>query len=197
MFSGCRDHRSDIGEGLGTVEGTERARDFHAHLHHAQVLFSLVVVEGDGEVGDETQNVVLEVAPAEKQIVPGSPGFSTSGVEAIGQRRLTFVEGEPLGDDALVNRLRQFGLASVLSFALEAIGSVEQRAHRLGSRLLLDLFDGLEFAQVMGAAQGMGVHYAHMGVVGFPVIMNDRSAVQEGWNITALGAEAIMREGEV
>jgi hypothetical protein len=52
-----------------------------------------------------------------------------------------------------------------------------ERAHRLAPRLLLDFFDGLEFAQVMGAAQGMGVQPAHIGVGGFPVIMNDRPAV--------------------
>ena len=33
------------------------------------------------------------------------------------------------------------------------------------ARLLLDLFDGLEFAQVMRPAEGVGVHPAHMGIV--------------------------------
>ena len=153
LLSGCRDHGSDCGEGLCAVEGAEGARDFHAQLHHAQVPFGLIVGEGDCKVGDESQDVILVVAQADEQIVAWPLGFSSSGAEAVGQRRLMFVEGEPrgddgpvFGDDTLTNRLREFGLASVLSLVLEAIGGVEQHAHRRGPRLFLDLFDGLEFA---------------------------------------------------
>ena len=132
------------------------------------------------------------------------PGFSAAGARAFGQRGLTFLEGEPLGedrhvfgDDTLANRFRKFGLASVLSLTPELIGAVEHRAHLCRPRLLLDLFDGLEFAQVMRPAEGVSVHPTHMGVVGFPVIVNDRPAGQEGWNSTALGVDAVMREGGI
>ena len=116
------------------------------------------------------------------------PGFSATGAGAFGQWGLTVVECEPLGEDCHVfgddpqaNGFRKFGLALVLSRAPEMIGPVEQRAHLRRPRLFFDLFDGLEFAQVMRPAQGVGVHPTHMSVVGFPVIMNDRPAGQEGW----------------
>ena len=60
--------------------------------------------------------------------------------EALGEDRHVF------GDDTLVNRRGEFGLASPLSRVLELIGAVEQHAHRARPRLLFDLFDGLEFA---------------------------------------------------
>ena len=71
------------------------------------------------------------------------------------------------------------------------ISPIEQRAHLRRPRLFFDFFDGLELAQVMRSAEGVGVHSVHMGVVGFPVIMNDRPAGQKGWNSTALGVDAV------
>jgi len=61
MFSGRRDDGPEVCEDLRTLEGAERSRDFHAHLHHAQVLFGLIVGEGDREVGDEPQDVIAVV----------------------------------------------------------------------------------------------------------------------------------------
>jgi hypothetical protein len=46
----------------------------------------------------------------------------------------------------------------VLSLAPEPIGAVEHRTHLCRPRLLLNLFDGLEFAQVMRPAEGVGVY---------------------------------------
>ncbi len=46
---------------------------------------------------------------------------------------------------------------------------------------------------MMRPAQGVSIHPTHMGVIGFPVVMNNCPAVQEGWNSTALGADAVMR----
>ena len=131
-------------------------------------------------------------------------GFSTSGAGFSDQRWLTFVEVEALGedrhvcsDDIPVNRRREFGVASPLRRTLELIGAVEQRAQLCRPWLLFDLCDGLQFAQVMRPAEGVCIHPTHMGVIGFPVIMNDRSAAQEGWNSPALGADAIMGEGSI
>ena len=97
----------------------------------------------------------------------------------------------------LAHQFREFGLALILSRAPELIGAMKQRTHLRCPGLFFDLFDGLEFAQVMRPAKGVSVHCAHMGVVGFPVIMNDRPAGQEGWNSTALGVDAVMREGGI
>ncbi len=204
MFSGRRDDGPDVGEDPRALEGAEGARDFHAQLHHAQVLFGLIVCEWDREVGDESQNVIAVVTQAEEQVVAWPPGFSAAGAGAFGQRGLAFVEGEPLGEDrhvsgdyTLANQFREFGLALILSRASELIGAMKHCAHLRRPRLFFDLFDGLEFAQVMRPAEGVGVHSAHMGVVGFPVIMNDRPAGQEGWNSTAFGADAVMGEGGI
>ena len=91
------------------------ARDFHA-----QVLFGLIVCEGDREVCDEPQDVIAVVTQA--QVVAWPLGFSTAGAGAFGQRGLAFVEGKPLvedlhvfGNDILANRFGEFGLALVLS----------------------------------------------------------------------------------
>lgn len=61
MFSGRRDDGPDVGEDLRPLERSEGTRDFHAQLHHAQVLFGLVVGEWDREVGDEPQDVIAVV----------------------------------------------------------------------------------------------------------------------------------------
>ena len=204
MFSGRRDDGPEVCEDLRTLECAECSGDFHAHLHHAQVLFGLIVGEGDREVGDEPQDVIAVVTQSQEQVVAWPPGFSAAGAGAFDQRGLAFVKGEPLGedrhvsgDDILANRFREFGLASILSLTPELIGAVEYCAHLCCLRLLLDLFDGLEFAQVMRSAEGVGVHPTHMGVIGFPVVMNDRPAGQKGWNSTALGVDAVMREGAI
>jgi hypothetical protein len=45
----------------------------------SQVLFGLIVGEGGGEVGGESQDAVLVVAQADEQIVSWPLGFSPSG----------------------------------------------------------------------------------------------------------------------
>jgi hypothetical protein len=47
---------------------------------------------------------------------------------------------------------------------------------------------------MMRPPQDMSIHPNHMGVIGLPVAMNNCPAGQEGWNSTALGADAVMRE---
>ena len=153
MFSDRRDDGSDVSEDLRTLEGAEGSRDFHAQLHHAQVLFGLIVGEGHCEVRKEPKDVIAVVAQADQEVVAWPFGFSASRARASRQRGLSLMEGEALGedchvfgDDALINRRRKFGLTSALSSALELIGAGEQRAHCTRPRLLFDLFDSLEFA---------------------------------------------------
>ena len=78
-------------------------------------------------------------------------GFSASRARASSQWVLSLMEGEALGEDRhvfgeddVMNRRWEFGLASPLSRALELIGAVEQYAHRAHLLLLFDLFDSLE-----------------------------------------------------
>jgi hypothetical protein len=58
--------------------------------------------------------------------------------EALDEDRLVF------GDDAVVSRSGEFGLASPLSRPLELIGAIEQHAYRARPRLLFNIFDSLE-----------------------------------------------------
>ena len=116
-FSGRGDDGPEVCEDLRTFEGSESSRDLHAHLHHAQVLFGLIVGEGDCEVRKEPQDVIAAVTQANDQVMTWPSGFSTSGAGFLDQWWLTFVEGEALGEDRhafgeniLANRSRQFGL---------------------------------------------------------------------------------------
>ena len=153
MFSDRRNDGPNISEDLRTLEGAEGSRDFHAQLHHAQVPFGLIVGEGNCEVRKEPQDVITVVAQADQKVVAWPLGFSASRARASSQWVLSLMEGEALGEDrhvfgedAVVNRRGEFGLASPLSRALELIGAVEQHAHRARPRLLFDLFDSLELA---------------------------------------------------
>ena len=74
MLSGRRDDRPDVGEDLRTLEGAEGSRDFHAHLHHAQVPLGLIVGEGDCEVRKEPQDVIAVVTQADDQVVAWKVG---------------------------------------------------------------------------------------------------------------------------
>ena len=60
--------------------------------------------------------------------------------EALGENRHVF------GEDGVVNRRWEFGLASPLSRTLELIGAVKQRTHRARPRLLFELFGSLGLA---------------------------------------------------
>ena len=82
MFSGRRDDGPDVGEDLRTLKCAEGARDVHAQLHHAQVLFGLIVGEGDCEVGDEPQDVIAVVTQADEQVMAWPPGLSAAGAGA-------------------------------------------------------------------------------------------------------------------
>ena len=101
MFSGRGDDRPDVGEDLRSLEGAEGARDFHAQLHHARVLFGLIVCEGDREVCDEPQDVIAVVTQAQEQVVAWPPGFSTAGAGAFGQRGWRSWKASPLSRIAM------------------------------------------------------------------------------------------------
>jgi hypothetical protein len=152
VFSDRRDDGSDVSEDLRALEGAESSRDFHAQLDHAQVPFGLFVGEGNCEVRKEPQDVIAVVAQAKQKVVAWPLGFSASRARASSQWVLSLMEGEALGDDrllfgedAVVSRRGEFGLASPLSRALELIGAVEQHAHRARPRLIFNIFDSLEF----------------------------------------------------
>src|SRR5690242_20857752 len=97
VFSGGGDDGAERGKVLSGGEGSEGAGDFHLHLHHAQRLFSEVVGEGDLEVDEEAQDVVLELMqPAQQILSRPSPGLASGGLGKAGQLA---VERQPFAQD--------------------------------------------------------------------------------------------------
>jgi len=91
------------------------------------------------------------------------------------ERRLGLVEGQPFGQDGVITALHpcdQAGLQRAAALACEVGGvttAAQQLLHLARPVFLLDVDQGLEFAQVMGVAQGM-THVRHR-VIGLPVVM--------------------------
>ncbi len=201
MLSGCGDHGPDVGEDPGSLDRAETPRDLHTHFHHAQVLFGLIVGEGDVKIRKEPQDVAAEVSQANEEIMPRPSRLSPSRTGFWHQWWQPFMEVCALGKDChvlgeyiLMNGCREFGVASPLRGTLQLIGVGEQRAQLCRPWLFFDLGDGPRFAQVMCPTEGVCVHPLHMGVIRFPVIMDDRPTVQEGWNSTAPGIDPVVGE---
>ncbi len=91
MFSDRRNDGSNVSEDLRTLEGAEGSRDLHAQLHHAQVLFGLIVGEVNCEVLTEPQDVISVVAQADQKIVAWPLGFSALSAGASSQRGLSLM----------------------------------------------------------------------------------------------------------
>ena len=87
------------------------------------------------------------------------------------------MEGRALGNDRVVvssEQVDEGGFQRPVPLAGEGggvAGAAQQALHPARPVLLLDLDQGLEFAQVVGVAQGMP--HALQGVVGLPVIVDD------------------------
>ena len=120
MFSDRRDDGPNISEDLRALEGAESSRDLHAQLHHAQVPFGLIVGEGNCEVRKETLGRHHgSRASGPEGLWPGRLAFRPRAPGHLGQWVLSLMEGEALGEDrhvfgedALINRRGEFGLAS-------------------------------------------------------------------------------------
>lgn len=85
----------------------EAPRDFLFDLHHAQVLFGLVIGEGNCGIGQEPQDGVLMGLQPQEQIMSdpsphAPPAFPLAGLRPRGQRRLSVVEGQPLGEAVVI-----------------------------------------------------------------------------------------------
>jgi hypothetical protein len=92
-FSGGGGDGAEGGEVLSGVESSEAAGDFHLHLHHPERLFREVVGEGNLEVDEEAQDIVLELMQSAQQVLSRSSlGLARGG---LGKARQLAVEGEP------------------------------------------------------------------------------------------------------
>jgi hypothetical protein len=180
LLFGGGDEGADDGEVTRTLFGAEAAGDFLPDLHHAAVAFGLVVGEGDGGIGQEAQHIALARHQAQQQVVAGPTRWaSPSAFAALGrrgcQRGLSLMEGQTLGDDGVVassDQIDQGGLqrrVPVTGQMSGMAGAPQQALHPARPVLLVDL--DLEFAQVVGVAQGMP--HALQGVVGLPGIVDD------------------------
>lgn len=173
MFSEGSEIGTDDAERVGAVIGTESAGDFLFEFWHANGAFGEVVVEGDGGIGEEAQDIVAIALKAFEQI--GSLGlFNRSAAAgefgALGVERLADCDelDEALVivvDPRLVQRLASSGLDFVLS-------RDEQVNHFLRPGLFGCLADPDQFAQVMGIAQGVT---AGIIPIGRESIMNSRA----------------------
>ena len=126
LFSRRGDNGAEGGEVLSGVEGSESAGDFHLHLHHAQRLFREVVGEGNVEVDEEAQDVVLELMqPAQQVLSQPSLGSPRGGLRKAGQlavEREPFAQGVP---EAGVEALEKGGVER--AFAPRALASPPAR----------------------------------------------------------------------
>ena len=173
-----------------------------AELHHAPVAFGLIVGEGHGRIVKEAQRVFFACCEAQEEIVSGSARLTTAPFAGslhggARQRRLGLMEGEPFGENGVVTALETFDESRFqrnASFSREigrVTGAAQQPLHLARPVFLLDLDQRLQFAQMMGVAQGM--QHAWHRVVGLPVIVHD-DADDIRQQAAALGADAI--EGE-
>ena len=98
------------------------------------------------------------------------------------ERRLSLVEREPFGKDGVVAALqsrdqagpqRVEGNTALARQVRQVTGAAQQALHAARPVFLLDVDEGLKFAQVMSVTQG--VQHARHGVVGLPVVMHDRA----------------------
>ena len=147
------------GEGARAGHGSEAAGDFHLDLHHSQVPLGLVVGEGDGEVSEESQDIAFELVQPDQEIVSGAMGARPRAPIALARggwfrwkasprRTMALVAFDQGAQNGRRQRRRAFGDGGADAF----VGLEEKIAHLPGPLLLVDVDQGLEFAQMMGVA---------------------------------------------
>jgi hypothetical protein len=138
LFSGGRDDGSEANKDACAFEGSERARDFHFDLGHAQVLFGQVVGAWDVEVDQEAQGLVLEGREADEEIVAGTLLLSFFRVRRRVEGRQRAMEGKPgsnglpVAIDEALNALRPRAL-SPASLACRTAFAASGRTARMSS----------------------------------------------------------------
>ena len=134
-------------------------------LHHAPVAFGLIVGEGNRRIMEEAQGVLFACCETQEEIMSGSARrpaapFAASLHRGSRQRHLGLMEGEPLGDNGVVTALTTFDQSRLqrnAPFSRSVRGmtrAAQQPLHFARPRLFLDLDESLQFAQMMGIAQG-------------------------------------------
>ena len=173
---------------MGTDVGSEATTDFLFDLGHAEVLFSLVVGEGDVEVVDKPQGLILTLTHTLEKILdfglftpspPARLGVGLNGIEG-----LSFI----YQDGVLVVDLVTFmgtesGLAVGFGEFNTSMGIQEKVAELMRPLLACELESGFQFSQEVGIAQGVGtVRVAKIGVIAIV----DRNTPEVGEHIDSI-----------
>jgi len=161
VLSSCGDVATDSAEGSGALCAAEQPRYFLLHLHHADVPFGQVVVEGDIEVVHESQSF-LPVPVETFEQVPGlglfpPPAFLSGMGGACGQG---------IGSIAVVQDVLIAGLEDLELGFRQMIGDrpglidrlldVQQAVdHSIGPVLPVLLMYEDQFAQMVRVAQAV------------------------------------------
>ena len=191
LLSGGGDDGTHSGEVVGTPLGAEATGDLLAQLGHSEVTFGLIVRKRRARVGEESQASLLVLAEAEREVMTDA-AFLSSAL-AGPERRLRLVEGDGVVEDAGPGPRdpgHQGGghVAAVLTGeAGSPVCALKEAVHALCPVFLLDVDQGLEFAQVMGVAGA--VAHALEGEVG-GVIVVDEDAFEVLFDIAASCADA-------
>src|SRR5207342_7035 len=146
----------------------------------------------------EAQRVLFARCEAQEEIVSGSARHTaapfSASLHGLDQWRLGLVECQPFGENGVVTALDQCDQrrlqrhASITCEIRRVTGAPQYPLHFARPVFFLDFDESLQFAQVMGVAQG--VQHARHRVIGLPVIVdNDAGDIHQ--EAAALGADAI------
>ena len=126
------------------------------------VAFGLIVGEGNRRIVKEAQRVLFAGCETQEEIMSGSARRTAASLHCGGrQRHLGLMEGQPLGDNGVVTALTTFDQLRLQRNALFSRSvrgvtrAAQQSLHFARPRLFLDLDESLQFAQMMGIAQGV------------------------------------------
>jgi len=153
-FSECSGVALDGEEEAGSFLGTEASGDLLAHLDHPEVLFGLVVGEGEGGVEGKGEDLAGVFFEATEEILCGSGVDSSSafsGKRPAGLDPFPGKEGLEASEDLL-----SFGLAGWGSAGGSLFLEIEKEGGHLGGpSMAVELGDGRQLPKNMGVAEGM------------------------------------------
>ena len=71
LFAAGQKAGADDGKGISAGFGAETTGDFLLEFGHSEVVFGLVVVEGNAPVGEEAQDLVAVLAQSPNEVAGG------------------------------------------------------------------------------------------------------------------------------
>ena len=118
-------------------------------LHHANVTLGLIVRERHLGIRQESQSLVLVALQSQQQVMPRAAARSSAPLAFQSfQRRLAFMECQPLRQDAVIARVqpdKESGVQALVSLSGQISGMARvasEPGHRQRPRLFLDVDKG-------------------------------------------------------